>query len=131
MSEMMAVCVDPKRITEVWPHFKDRIEKAVTKVGLTEFKRVEDDVLHGRSLLWLAYQDPNVYAAAVTALVDGVLEIVACSGEDLKQFLPLLKDLEAFGKDEKCKAVRIIGRKGWIRVLKDYQTKAVILERPL
>ena len=111
--------------------FKGKIEKAIKKVGLTEFSWVENEVLNGRALLWLAYEDPTVYAAAVTALVNGVCEIVACGGEDLEKFLPLLKDLEEFARAEKCRAMRIYGRKGWIRVLKNYQLKAIVLERPL
>lgn len=128
---MMAVCVDPARIGEVWPHFRDKIRQAVEKVGLTDFAIVERDVLAGRDLLWLAYEEPTIHAAATTSLVNGVCEIVACGGENLKAFLPLLNDLEQFARDEGCKAVRIIGRKGWQRILKNYKQKAVILERPL
>ncbi len=100
-------------------------------MGLTKFGDVEKDVLAGHSLLWLAYQDPIVHAAATTQLVNGVCEIVACGGENLSQFLPLLTDLEQYARDEKCRSMRIIGRKGWVRILKNYKQKAVILERPL
>jgi len=128
---MMAVCVDPKRIGEVWPHFRERIERAITKVGINKIEHIEKDLLKGRALLWLAYDGLIVHAAAVTQLVDGVCELVACGGENLPQFLPLINDLEQFARDEKCRAMRIIGRKGWVRVLKNYKAKAVILERPL
>lgn len=128
---MMAVCVDPKRIKEVWPHFRERIEKAISKVGVSDVASVEADILAGRSLLWLAYDGLIVHAAAVTELSGGVCTIVACGGENLSQFLPLINDLEQFARDEKCKAVRIVGRRGWIRVLKNYRQKAVVIERPL
>ena len=128
---MKAVCVDPKRINEFWPHFKGRIESAISKVGVSAIGPIEKDVLAGHSLLWLAYDGLIVHAAAVTELNDNVCTIVACGGENLPQFLPLINDLEQFARDEGCKAIRIIGRKGWIRVLKNYKAKAVIIERPL
>lgn len=128
---MKAVCVDPARINEFWPHFKERIYRAINKVDLIDPAVIERDVLSGRSLLWLAYDGLIVHSAAVTELHDGICEIVACGGENLSQFLPLIADLEQYARDEKCRAVRIIGRKGWMRVLKDYQQKAIILERPL
>jgi len=131
LADMAAVCVDPKRIGEVWPHFRERIERAITKVGLNKIEYVEKDVLAGRSLLWLAYDGLIVHAAAITQLVGGVCEIVACSGENLPLFLPLINDLEQFARDENCRAMQISGRKGWIRVLKNYKAKAVILERTL
>jgi hypothetical protein len=126
-----AVCVDPARIEEFWPWFRPMIKMAIDEVGLTNFEDVERDILSGYSLLWLAYEEPNVLAAASTSLVDGVLEITACGGENLPKFLHLLGDLEQYGRDEGCKASRIIGRKGWIKVLKNYKQKAVVLERAL
>jgi hypothetical protein len=128
---MKAVCVDPKQIRKFWPHFKERIDRAINRVGLIDPAIIEKDVLSGRSLLWLAYDGLIVHAAAVTELHGGVCEIVACGGENLQQFLPLINDLEQYARREGCKAMRVIGRKGWLRILKDYQTKAFILERPL
>lgn len=126
---MMAVCVEPKRIPEVWPHFKHYIEAAVNKIGVTSFRSVENEVFAGRNLLWLAYDGKTVHAAAVTELGDGFCTIVACGGKNLKLFLPCMESLEAFARDEKCKGVRVIGRQGWVRVLKNYKTKAIFLER--
>ncbi len=126
---MKAVCVDPKQIEDFWPHFKDRVKKAITKVGLNEFGPIEKDILAGHALLWLAYDGLIVHAAAVTELDGKFCTIVACGGENLPQFLPLIDDLEAFAKNEGCKGIRIYGRKGWMRVLKNYKTKAVVLER--
>jgi hypothetical protein len=128
---MIAVCVDPAKIAQVWPHFSHLIRKAVDKIGIMSFEALENDVLGGRGLLWLAYDGEVVHAAAVTQLVGGICEIVACGGSNLPEVLPLIEDLESFARDEKCTGMRIIGRKGWLRVLKDYKTKAVILERPL
>ena len=126
---MMSVCVDPKRIDEVWPRVKQAIERAINKVGFSDFADVERSVMAGKSLVWMAYDGQVVHAVATTALVNGICEITACSGTNLKSFLPLIKDLEAFARDEKCRAMRIFGRKGWKRVLKDYIKSQSVLER--
>ena len=131
MAEMMSVCVDPKRINEAWPHFKHWIKDAIETVGLIEFERHERDVLNGKALLWLAYDGKTVHAAATTELINGVCEISACGGEGILNFLPLLENLEQFARDEKCKAVRIAGRAGWARLLKNYKVKSTILESAL
>src|SRR5512139_2763570 len=130
------VCVDPKRVAEFWPHFKHRIEKAINKVGLSDFADIERDVLDGRDLLWIALDGEKVFDAALTtALTDDACEIVAFSG-DLKLLLPLLEQLEAFARNEKRGVMRIIGRKGCKRVLKNYTATGhmgedVVLERRL
>ena len=128
---MKAICVDPARISEFWPHFKHLIDRAIIRVGRADPLIVESRVLDGNLLLWLAYDGQIVHGAAVTELDDGICTIVACGGENLSLWLPLINDLEQFARDEGCKSVQIIGRKGWVRVLKNYKTKAVILERKL
>ncbi len=131
---MMAVCVDPAKINAVWPHFKHFIESAIEKADISEpndFAKLEASTLGGKSLLWLAYDGERVVAASVTELVDGICKIVACGGSDLKSFLPCLRAIEQFAKDENCRAIRITGRRGWRRVLKNYRIKAEIIERKL
>jgi len=128
---MMAVCVDPERVKEFLPHFGHYIKSAVDRVGITDYERIVRDLLNGCALLWLACEENTVHAAAVTALVDDVCEIVACGGRGLPAFLPLIGRLEQYARDEQCTSMRIIGRRGWLRVLKNYKQKAVILERPL
>lgn len=125
------VCVDPKLVNQFWPHFWHLIKKAIDKVGITEFDRVQRDVLNGHALLWLVHENLDVRLAIVTSIFDDVLEIVAIGGRDLAQSIHLLKDLEAYGRAEGCKAMRIIGRKGWMRLLKDYEQKAIILQKAL
>ena len=127
---MMSVCVDPARIGDVWPHFKEWVRRAINK-GFADFDIVERGVLDGKSLLWLAYDGQEVHAVALTDLVGGSCEITACAGHHLKQFLPLLKDLEQFARDEKCKSIRLCGRKGWTKFLKDYRAKQIVLEKAL
>jgi hypothetical protein len=128
---MIAVCVDPEMVNEAWPNFRELIRKAIDKVGISDFKNIEKEVLEKRSLLWLAYDGERVHAAAVTMLIDNVCEIVACGGNNLSQFLPLIENIEQFARYENCRSMRIIGRKGWLRVLKKYKQKAIIIERKL
>lgn len=130
-----AICVDPKVVREFWPHVRSFIKSACDRTGLTPFYSIEDDVLSGDELLWLAWNGEKVEAAATTRLVatgaKPVCELTACGGDDMRRWLPLLEKIEKFAKDEGCSCVRIYGRKGWLRVLQSYQLKHVILERPL
>lgn len=125
------ICVDPQRVHEFWPYFRESIRGAIEKVGVSNFEPIERGVLSGVDLLWLAHDGAKVHASAVTSLNGDVLEIVACAGGGLKDFLPLIEGLEKYGRAEGCKTSRIIGRAGWERMLKNYKRTAVILERPL
>ena len=129
------VCVDPARVSLVWPIAKRMIEAACRRTGLTSFCDIEDDVLCGDELLWLAWSGEMIDAAATTRLVvtdtKPVCELTACGGDNMERWLPLLAKIEEFAKNEGCSCVRIIGRTGWSRVLSGYEVKHIILERPV
>jgi hypothetical protein len=145
---------------------------------LSSFRPVEDSVLRGDALLWLALSCEDgdrvrIDAAAVTELHRTewrkVCVVVACgapsrvraSGRlqaperlrapgrlrpslraiasradasratDMRRWIGLLERIEEFARAEGCEATRIIGRKGWARVLTSYRTKRIVLEKDL
>lgn len=134
-SSASLVCVDPKQVKSVWPLAKKFIEAAANRTGLTQFCDIEDAVLDGDELLWLAWNGETIEAAATTQLVSRpdkpVCVLTACGGDDMRRWLPLLEQIEAYARNEGCSCVRIYGRQGWSRVLTNYEIKHVIIERPL
>jgi hypothetical protein len=129
------VCVPPDTVRKVWPRVCDLIYEAMRRGNLSGYQGVADLVLGGRGLLWLAWDGQKVHAAAVTALVATewrkVCELIACGGKDLPRWLHLIEKIEDYARAEGCSAVRIVGRKGWQRMLTDYRTKRVILEKEI
>ena len=118
-------------------------------------------MLRGDALLWLALSCENgdgvrIDAAAVTELhrtewrkvcvvvACGALSRLRASGclrassrsdasraTDMRRWIGLLEQIEEFARAEGCEATRIIGRKGWARVLMSYQVKRIVLEKDL
>lgn len=124
------VCVPPNDAGYIWPLVKGLIESAMQKGGMGSFAQVENNVLHGPDLLWLAVEGDKIGMACITSLgADKVCTIVAAGGSFVR-FGHLLSDIEQFAKDEGCKAMRICGRPGWRR-LSGYRTKKVILEKAI
>jgi len=89
----------------------------------------------GRARLWLAWNGEKIKAAAVTELSQANGEtfctIVACGGHDRSQWLPLIAGLEAYGRTQGCAAMGIYGRRGWRKLLPQYRTTRVLLEKEL
>ena len=129
------VCVDPARVATIWPHVAPLIRRAIARGGMGEFGAVERAVLSGGALVWLAWDGEEILAAAVTELelVGGTkfCTIVACGGRGLPRFAGLIAGLERFARAEGCARMRICGRKGWGRVLREYSVQRVIMERRL
>lgn len=134
MGDNRLVCVDPRRITELWPHAAPLIKRAIERTGLSDFTDVEREILLGHQLLWLAWSGA-IEAAATTKLVKigqhRVCILVACGGEKRDRWLPLFEQIENYARKEKCHCVRIFGRAGWKRVLTGYQVEHVVLQKVL
>ena len=150
--ECHLVCIPPDKAARVWPLARDLIFAAMKRGDLSSFGPVEDRVLRGDALLWLALTNADgdsvrIEAAAVTELHRTewrkVCLIVACGAlrrssratasraADTHRWIRLLEGIEDFARAEGCNATRIIGRKGWARVLTSYQTKRIVLEKEL
>jgi hypothetical protein len=134
------ICVDPARVHEIWPHVRALIFAAMQRGDLSSFRPVEDRVLRGDALLWIAWSGEgsgagHIEAAAVTELQETewrkVCVIVACAGKAMIRWLALAEEIEGYARAEGCSCVRIVGRKGWARVLSSYKTKRIILEKDL
>lgn len=127
--------MDPKGIRRIWPHAAHLIKSAILRTGLSDFKEVEDSILDGDALLWLAWDGERIEAAASTILEVANLKkscvIVACGGEDMGNWLDLIEQIETYAKNEGCQCTRIIGRRGWQRVLKDYRAEYAIMEKAI
>ena len=99
------------------------------------FSDVENDVLNGRSLLWLAWEHPNIVGCAITQIGftqnSKACVVIACGGEHIKTWIDGLDRIEDYARTEQCDVVRILGRKGWQRILKNYSAPKVVLERRL
>jgi len=124
------LCVNPSDVHKTWPLARDLIRAAIERTDLSDFSDIESDVLAGNQLLWLAISD-HVEAAATTHLSRNVCTLTACSGHARERWLPLFDRIEKYAKDEGCHAMRIYGRIGWQRVLKDYKVEHIILEKAL
>jgi hypothetical protein len=133
------VCVGPADARDVLPLIASRIRAAIRRTGLSDAGTIESDLACGRALLWLALggteEDVTVDAVATTRLeltdAGQVCVITACEGKNMALWLPLIRGIEHYAKAEGCRCVRIFGRKGWLRVLKDYRQTHVIIDKEL
>ncbi len=134
-SSVELCCVDPKRIHEIWPVVAPLLRAACRRTQLNAFADIEADVICGRSLLWLAWNGHAVEAVATTILISTeigkVCIITACGGAGMKRWLPLIRQIESYARNENCRRVRIFGRKGWLRALAGYEQRNVILDQEL
>ena len=124
-----ALCVDPQDVGKVWFRVRGLILAALKRgTNETPIEEVECLLATGLMLLWLVMDGIEIVSAGVTQLSDGVCTLVAHGGRREDH---LMETIENYARDEGCKKVRVIGREGWKRVLKEYRQPYIVLERTL
>jgi hypothetical protein len=127
------VCVHPSEVEKYWPTVSPWIKRAMERGDLGRFDVVEADVKSQHAILWVAYVNRELAAAAVTQIDkterSTVCTVQACGGSGVNNWIQLLEVIETYAHNHGCDCVRFMGRKGWSRLLKQYRTDKVIMER--
>lgn len=130
-----AIFIPHKNIASFWDKAAPWIKNAMERGDMGTFATVQADVFSGHASLWLVWDEPVVLGAAVTQIIEQdnrlICMIVACGGEDAGSWVHLIAEIEKYAKAHECELMRIVGRKGWMRVLPDYKESRVILEKAL
>src|SRR5437868_3850257 len=96
------VCVDPKDVHQIWPQARQLIKTAIEHAGLSEFEPIEQQVLSGDQLLWLALSD-HIEAAATTHLIKTsgkpICVLTACAGHQRERWMSLFAQIEKYARD--------------------------------
>lgn len=133
------VWIHPQDVPAIWPLVADRLRAAYLRTDLSHTLDLERDVLRGDAALWVAASPGGIVAEIEAALVAKLVRtdrnlvciITACGGSNMSRWLGHLAAIERWAKEQGAAKIRLFGRKGWLRVLKQYQAKAVVLERAL
>ena len=118
----------------IWSQVAPLIEKA-----LDETYNIKD-ILYGlandRMQLFISWNDNRVESAVVTEIAQypqaKILRYFLAGGRNLENWLERIQEkIEKFAKQNKCTHLEVAGRKGWVRKLKGYQMKAIILSKEI
>ena len=127
------VLIPTEHVATVWKLGAQFIESACrdAEKSAPEIKALCET---GGAQLWFAWSD-HCEAAAVTELSQlpqGLKCIIfALGGDDSSRWLGYLDELEAWATTQNCNGMRIYGRKGWARKLRDYRVTRLILDKEL
>lgn len=109
----------PPPFGDLWGDIRRLLDPAVIRGG-NEWEEVEALLNDSRAQLWLTTEDEVLVAAMVTRKDGDTLEVWLAGGKVLSGSIPHLETaIEAATRGGMTNG-RIIGRKGWARVLQAY-----------
>lgn len=136
---MNVFCLGPEQVDNLWPEYGHHLERYERDTGIDYAGTIRQDLRLAHKQLWGIQNDAGkVLGVIITKIVDTpggeVCEIHATCGTSagLKHAVELaLPHIERWARDVGCVRVRVVGRKGWLRVLTDYAYRGVVMEKEL
>ena len=131
--------VPPKDVGLFWKQIEPLLLKPLEIDGFAYMpKDIFDSLLKKKMQLWISWnvKTNNVEAAIVTEIID-YPRLRSCryflaGGTNMKSwFNPIKEQIEQWAKLNKCQRIELVGRKGWVKWLKDYKQKHIILMKDL
>ena len=118
----------------IWSQVAPLLEKALDETYSIK------DILYGistdRMQLFISWNNNKVESAVVTEIAQypqaKVLRYFLAGGTNLNNWLERIQEtIEKFAKNNKCTHLEVAGRKGWVRKLKGFKMKAIILSKEI
>ena len=101
-------------------------------------KDIFDSLLKKKMQLWISWNvKTNVVEAAIVTEIIDYPRLRSCryflaGGTNMKSwFNPIKEQVEQWAKLNKCQRIELVGRKGWVKWLRDYKQKHIILMKEL
>ena len=122
---MQISLIPVEHINKVWPDIKGFVEQAASySGGRTEEPDILQDVLSGRSQLWIAFED-KVHGFVTSQFMNyprmRVLGLQFTGGTNLSLWdSDMWHVLESWARDSQCKKIEGVGRIGWLRHMKKF-----------
>jgi hypothetical protein len=133
--------IPANRIKDFWLQAEPLLEKAIARGSDETTVSVLIALCQGARQLWAAFTGPDMETmlmAVTTRIVTTgagrkICEIAHIGGTGIERWLQFLPVIEAWAESQGCGLVRLIGRRGWVRMLAqfDYADCAVVVEKPL
>lgn len=131
---LQLVCVPPAEVWKIWPRIEGLVDKAFAAFDMPIPVDIREQMRRGTRLLWVAVDtEAKIVGISLTQLFEmrsgKVCKILESAGSQMSECLELMPQIEQYAKREGCSRVIVEGRPGWARMLPDYRTIGVTLEK--
>lgn len=116
------------------PHVWGWLQKAIKRSGDWSFTEIFNGIFDGQFVMWIAVDDATkICAVGVTQLTEPprTCNVLAAGGSAEGKWPELMVQIENYARAEGCVRLRVSGRKGWARVLRDFYQPYITLEKAL
>lgn len=122
-------------VPDWWERVRVFVDKMCSTGGGTyNIASVLEGLLNQKMQLWLALRGDKIEAAGISEITTFPLKKVGeftVAGESMMEWKEFMPQIEAWARNRGCSSMRLIARKGWKKILKDYEETNIVLQKGL
>ena len=132
-SDKVCTQVPKQDVFLIWTKVAPLLQKALD--GTYDIIDVEQGLQDNRFQLFISWNN-GIESAVITEIAEypkaKVLRYVLAGGTNLENWLEEIQEvIEKFAKKNHCTQLEVAGREGWLKKLKDFKEKAILLSKDL
>ena len=133
---MKAHIVQPEDVAYIWEEVAPLLDRVKEhSEGELETDDFLEPLTHGDMQLWIATEGSTVHGVMVTQLIPypqkKILRIISLAGDNFEELRGFQEMIEAFAVKTGCTALEMWGRKGWKKLLPDWEDTYVVYTKDL
>ena len=133
---LKAQIVQPEDIAYIWEEVAPLLDRVKEhSEGELETDDFLEPLTHGDMQLWIATEGSTVHGVMVTQLIPypqkKILRIISLAGDNFEELRGFQEMIEAFAVKTGCTALEMWGRKGWKKLLPDWEDTYVVYTKDL
>jgi hypothetical protein len=122
-----------KELTNIYKDIERYIDLSLTKAHEFTKDELVLRILKNSSQLWVAYDNTSPIGIAITNhayfSTTSKLCIHLVGGENISKWIHTISSLEEYAVANELNEIEMHGRRGWLKLLPDYETDRVILHK--
>jgi len=124
------------QVPSVWEMAYPQLEKAVKRNKGFTMADIKEQLLRRMMQMWLSVTDKNeIEAVAITQMQlypqKKTCFLLFLGGQDREHWKPFMDDLETWAIDSGCTDMEFIGRKGWAKIMTDFDPVETVYRKTL
>jgi hypothetical protein len=133
---LKAQIVAPEDVAYIWERVAPLLDEAQEHTeGEVESDDFLESLTHGDMQLWIATEENELHSIMITQIITypqkRVLRIISIAGSDFKRLYQFNEMVESFAIKTGCTSLELWGRKGWKKLLPDWESNYIVYTKDL
>ena len=135
-ARLKAQIVQPEDVAHIWEQLAPLLDRVREhSEGETEPDDFLEPLTHGDMQLWIVTEEGSLHSAMITQIIvypqKKILRVISMAGSEFEKLRQFNNMVESFAIKTGCTGLELWGRKGWKKLLPDWESNYIVYTKDL